>query len=333
MVLQSTNKRFIRPFDKPSFEHTQRYGLIKGHQLSSRLIGYWPLNEGSGKTVFDLSGNGCTGTFVADTSWIAGKFGCALDFDAVGDYVQIAAGGFPNIPADGSFTICGWANLRNSPGGNYESIFGLGDSGDNPTIALCVTVERNLSGFLETDTSDQIQFTVDGTKLGIGAWTFVALVIDRGNDQAIRYVNGLQTGTVDDISAQTGSISHLNNVVIGKMGRIGETANIYWNGQLDNVSAFNCALSAYEVALIYSNPFCMLERGIFAPGLVPEAVAPKPLYAPDLFKFGYRYVPGEIKVVERAAPDIFKMLSGFVPEAIPVTARSTCVIHGWTEVA
>lgn len=333
MVLLSTNKRFIRPFDKPSFEHTQRYGLIKGHLFSSRLIGYWPLNEGSGKTVFDLSGNGCHGTFVGDPSWIAGKFGCALDLDAVGDYVQIAAGGFPNIPADGSFTICGWVNLRNSPYNDYHALFGLGDSGDNPTLTLSVSSAEYLTGFLETDTSDQIQFTADGTKLVLGERTFVALVIDRGTDQAIRYVNGLQTGTVDDISAQTGIISHLNNVVIGKIGRIGEVADIYWDGPIDNVSAFNCALSASEVALLCSNPFCMLERGIFTPGLVPEAIAPKPLYAPDLFKFGYRYVPGEIKVVEKAAPDIFKMLSGFVPEAIPVTVSSTCVIHGWTEVA
>ena len=68
-----------RPFRKPNL----------GHPLAKGLVGYWLMNEGTGNTVQDLSGNGHTGTFVNETVWDAGKFGSCLSFDGTDDYVNI----------------------------------------------------------------------------------------------------------------------------------------------------------------------------------------------------------------------------------------------------
>jgi hypothetical protein len=51
------------------------------------LAAYWPLDEGSGTTAFDASGNGMNGTLVNGPAWTAGRVGGALSFDGVDDHV------------------------------------------------------------------------------------------------------------------------------------------------------------------------------------------------------------------------------------------------------
>ena len=69
----------------------------KGHRLSRGLVGYWLLNESSGNKVFDLSGNGNTGTLVANTHWVPGGFGpsaiLAPEFDYIGFDSEIVGAG------------------------------------------------------------------------------------------------------------------------------------------------------------------------------------------------------------------------------------------------
>jgi len=46
--------------------------------LDKDLVAYWTFDEGSGKTVKDMTGNGHNGKFVADPEWVDGKYGRAL---------------------------------------------------------------------------------------------------------------------------------------------------------------------------------------------------------------------------------------------------------------
>jgi len=43
------------------------------------LVAYWPMDEGSGTTVGDMTG-GWDGTITGDVTWIDGHEGMALDF-------------------------------------------------------------------------------------------------------------------------------------------------------------------------------------------------------------------------------------------------------------
>ncbi|MHC4118685.1 MAG: hypothetical protein ACYSWO_14390, partial [Planctomycetota bacterium] len=50
--------------------------------VKADLIGWWPLDEGSGTTVADVSGAGHDGVFAeGDPEWVDGKSGKALKFD------------------------------------------------------------------------------------------------------------------------------------------------------------------------------------------------------------------------------------------------------------
>ena len=59
------------------------FALVLGLAASTAvadLVAYYPLDEGSGDTATDASGNGHNGTLNGDPRWIAGKFGQALEF-------------------------------------------------------------------------------------------------------------------------------------------------------------------------------------------------------------------------------------------------------------
>ncbi len=49
------------------------------------LVGWWRLDEGSGTTAYDSSGNGRHGTLLGNPQWVTGKIGGALEFDGQGN--------------------------------------------------------------------------------------------------------------------------------------------------------------------------------------------------------------------------------------------------------
>ena len=312
MVLLPTNKRLIRPFDKPSFEHTQRHGLVKGHLLSRRLVGYWPLNEGSGKTVFDLSGNGHTGTFQGTApSWTSGQFGPAVLLP--GDDESISLGTSINMAGWTELSVFGW--FKPSAGAPDEQV--LIGNWDSSTASILVRVDQD-SSHLDIFLTEEANTAIGGdtgVDVTFDEWHFVGMTWQAGA-KLQGYIDGKAQGNTFVSSAAMDATAS----PVLSLGRRDPTHGEKLIGPIDNVCLYNRCLSASEVALLYSNPFCMIERGILPSGFVPEAVPVTALYGPDLFKFGYRYIPGEVKVVARAVPDIFKMLSGFVPEAVPVTA-------------
>ena len=74
------------------------------------LVAHWKLDDGSGTTAIDSSGNGNDGTFVGDPQWVAGKLGGALDFDGDGDYVDFGNDTIFDITDAFSLTL--WINWR-----------------------------------------------------------------------------------------------------------------------------------------------------------------------------------------------------------------------------
>ncbi|MFA5211145.1 MAG: LamG-like jellyroll fold domain-containing protein [Patescibacteria group bacterium] len=79
--------------------------------LKSGLLSYWNMDEGSGNTINDLSGNGRHGTLGAGSlapTWVAGKNNFGLSFDGVDDYVSASHG-----ELDKTFSVSAWINYSN----------------------------------------------------------------------------------------------------------------------------------------------------------------------------------------------------------------------------
>jgi hypothetical protein len=68
---------------------------------------HWKFNEGSGTAASDATGNGNTGTLYNSPTWMTGKFGSALSFDGVNDYVYLNN---LSTPVSGDASISLWLN-------------------------------------------------------------------------------------------------------------------------------------------------------------------------------------------------------------------------------
>jgi hypothetical protein len=53
------------------------------------LVALWAFDEGEGKVLKDVTGNGHDGNFVGSPKWVEGKYGTALEFNGTSDYVEV----------------------------------------------------------------------------------------------------------------------------------------------------------------------------------------------------------------------------------------------------
>jgi hypothetical protein len=207
-------------------------------------IGLWLINEFSGPTINDLSGNGYTGTFVADTHWISGKFGPCLDFDGSGDYVDLTA--VSGLSVSGEWSISAWLKNDNT-------------TADSAIICQALaSSDRLIVGY---DTSlGSIQANVYN-----GSWAGKSFDYNNNEWHHIVFINkaGTVTGYFDGAPMAGNDLGIYANTSIKLVfgGRDDHWESNDFNGQISNVTAFNFGLSGQQAAKLYQDPFPWFERG------------------------------------------------------------------------
>ena len=91
------------------------------------LVGWWKLDDGSGTTAADSSGNGSHGTLNGTLEWVEGVLGGALQFDGSTGYVDIPANSNQAVINKGDFSMMAWIKTTDIAGTNYA--FQQGDGG------------------------------------------------------------------------------------------------------------------------------------------------------------------------------------------------------------
>ncbi len=202
------------------------------------LVGYWALNETSGTTAFDSSGNNNNGTLVNGPVWTsAGRVGGALQFDGVNDYVSL--GNPPSMIPGNTITLAGWMKLSNL---SVNRFLISKYAGPTPT-------------FLRYESGVGVRCVIGGTGVTAsasivgGQWYHTACTYDGATIRV--YVNGAQVAT----GAKTGPIAD----AVGSPWALGAgiagngTPVALMNGLLDEMRLYNIALTASDIALL-SNP-------------------------------------------------------------------------------
>ena len=201
--------------------------------LPPGLVGAYNFEETSGSTVVDASGKGNTGTINGATRITQGRFGKALSFDGVDDWVTVNDA--PSLDLTTAMTLEAWVYptvgmtqwatviLKETPGG---ALYELHANGDQSQPLISVTVGgryRILSG---------------GPWLLANQWTHLAATYD-GTIQRL-YVNGTQVAQ----RPQTGPIQVSSSPL--RMG-----GNSIWGdffqGRIDEVRVYNRALNAADI--------------------------------------------------------------------------------------
>jgi hypothetical protein len=181
----------------------------------------------------DSSGRGNAGT-VSGAVWsAAGRFGSALSFDGVNDWVTVADSS--SLDLSSGMTVEAWVRpsrlggwrtvvLKERTGGVVYGLYGDQGSG-RPLGQVDIGGERNAVG---------------SASLPLNAWSHLAATFDGA---VVRlYVNGVQAGSLPfagSMPASTGPLRLGGNAVWGD----GE----WFAGLIDEVRVYDRALSASEI--------------------------------------------------------------------------------------
>ena len=212
------------------------------------LVGYWTMD---GKTTnwstnqeLDSSGNGNTGTLVnmsQTTSPVLGKIGQALNFNGTNQYVDVSN---QSHFALSTYTISAWVNANAVPPvGSWWTILSKGDNGPFHIQTQSNTSCGSGGEFGVGWNTGSWQDICSGIVPVVGRWYHVVVTSDGLN--VVLYVNGVQKGT----KALGTPNQNSYDVAIGTNL---ETGGRYWNGLIDDVRIYNRALSAADVARLYT---------------------------------------------------------------------------------
>ncbi|HDZ13414.1 hypothetical protein LCGC14_0622040 [marine sediment metagenome] len=213
--------------------------------INDGLVGYWYMPEGSGNIVNDLSGNGNTGTFVANAHFVPGKLGPAVNLDGTGDAISL--GNIAILNGVSAFTISIWVKKGEQPFTTSRHIISKDGGGDDTFRLFSGTTDR-ISFFVNTTGGEGLTLDNADTTITDLNWHHIVAIYTGANlnvylDNILSVEQPAITGTV---------VATAHDFTIG--ARSGGSSQV-WLGDIDHAMIFNRALSASEIALLYQFPF------------------------------------------------------------------------------
>jgi len=209
------------------------------------LVLYLPFDEGNGNVAWDYSGYNNTGILKdanitnsdGDTppQWVDGKFGNALNFDRVDDYVNVSDSASLDITDE--ITVEAWFK----PEGIYQSMIVDKNNayriwiswGDGSWATLAFSVYIN-------EAWNDTEFSVELLK---GQW-YHLLGVYNGSTSKL-YLNGNLVAS----KSLSGNINESDEELL--IGRYKYSGEYYFNGTIDEVHIYNRALSEEEIKAEY----------------------------------------------------------------------------------
>ncbi|MFA6304434.1 MAG: DUF2341 domain-containing protein [Patescibacteria group bacterium] len=206
-------------------------------------IGYWKMDEGENKTVYDWSGNAYNGTLslsgspATSTAWAAEsacKKGHCLDLDGTNDQVTVTDSTGSGLDVSVYASISAWIKPDTVTGSQY-----IVDKDQSTAYSLMIS-GTSLVGYFDVGGSN----SCSGGIVKIGEWQYVSATYDGNYIHC--YINGNEVGKTADTS---GAIDVQNtSLYIGSDGG----AASYFNGKIDEVKIYNYALSPAQIKEDYN---------------------------------------------------------------------------------
>ena len=245
---------FILPAGQAAFASCtlspgQTYDQLVLSTQSANLLAFWPLEETSGTTVNDTSGNAYNGSYsgptVNATTFLDGN--PAPSFDGINDYANVYSAGFASAFNKNEGTVSIWVKMSGA---------GVWTDGTNRGITHFGADTSNRVRMFRTTTNNQLQFTYTGagtvktvsdTSLaGVTSWFLLTETWSKSADQLKAYINGSQVGTTQTgLTTWTGALSNTLTV----LGANNTSAN-FFSGYLAKAAVWKTPLSAAEISAL-----------------------------------------------------------------------------------
>ncbi len=214
--------------------------------IRSGLVGYYPLNEGTGTLAHDMSGHGHDGTLNNGVTWITPGYQGSGVNDNGGIDSRIQLGTWNPAEGTGQLSLTMWIRWAGG-GGTYQGLLGKRDTWPGTTMFQFQVRPEN-GGTFRLETGSYAIVSPNNTLSPlVRTWVHVAATFD--GTTARLYLNGKQvaSGAFAFTAAGTGSLMGIGSVTGGGAGYDGNGQTFL--GDMDEVGIFNRALSAEEVAL------------------------------------------------------------------------------------
>ncbi|GGM20941.1 hypothetical protein GCM10011608_01910 [Micromonospora sonchi] len=207
------------------------------------LVLRYPLNQSSGDTVTDASGNGYHGTLSGDAGWRDG----ALNLGGTDGHVDLP----DNIMAGlGEITVSVQVNIASDQGTPYF-IWGLGNTSDGAGNGYLFTTGNNYRTSLATGNWTTEETVTNGSALPRAVWKTLTYTLNRAGIARL-YLDGVR------VAERTGVVNRPGDIGGGwttanYLGRSQYTSDRYLKGQVRDFAIYNRALSDAEVAGLGGN--------------------------------------------------------------------------------
>lgn len=197
--------------------------------IQDGLVGYWPMDEGTGDKVNDASGNGNDGT-AQNTNWVDGMYDKALEFDGATSIVDIPYSA-DMTPSEGA-TISAWVfptdTTRSCIAGQFEG------------YGMALFTGLQLKSVIWGDDWVMADVTIPTEE-----WSYIAMTWDVKNAERMVFLNGEPVG-------QKGGAAPVpkvqNNFGIGLwVGWPADWGDDWFKGIIDDVKLWNRVLAQDEV--------------------------------------------------------------------------------------
>jgi peptidoglycan/xylan/chitin deacetylase (PgdA/CDA1 family) len=208
-------------------------------------IGYWPMNEPSGTTVYDRSGNGFNGTYVNTPTLgqdgIGDGLKCPRFTKTSSQYANLLSAGLTAAASGQEGTISLWFKVYDPACWNDGVSQGmLRFQGSYNNSVIDITKHTNTGLLWAAYRANGVWSSNQGIAyLGPTDWTNFVITWSKTGNYGKYYVNGSKFGadwtTIDDWTAA------LNEFHAGRSG------SSYWNGWLAHVAVWNTPLSDAQV--------------------------------------------------------------------------------------
>jgi hypothetical protein len=213
-----------------------------------RPVAAYAFDEGSGSVVSDTSGEGNHGTIVGATWTSQGRFGGALIFDGVDDWVSISEASALHLTTN--LTLSAWI-YPTAPRPGLRTVM----STEHGSYHIHASSELNRP-FIGIDVDGTYHDLYGERRLPAHTWTHLASTYD-GNTLRL-YQNGVEVASRSLSGPAQGPVTWL---AIGgnSLGRE------FFQGRIDEVRIYNGALTASEIQAVMETPLLLPPEGDILP--------------------------------------------------------------------
>jgi hypothetical protein len=213
--------------------------------LNNGLIAYYKFDD----NLIDSSGKGVNGAVGGTAKYVSGKFGNAIDFNGINQYVTFPNSNSPKL--GNNHTISGWIYIKNNviPTAVISKWCGLCYSGVYNARSYAVGITNGKLEYALSTATGQLNGAFhsfpSNSVLPVNQWVFFAVTYN--GTRRTTYINGVEDNHVD----RPGDVYQSNaDVEIGATHDSGYRS--FFNGSLDDLRFYDRTLSASEVQQLYS---------------------------------------------------------------------------------